>query len=157
MAVELVVPAYEELGFRQTLLGDKETMSYNHAYGGVIAFPAEKWREWYEHWIEKPEGKRYYRYIQDADSKKVVGETAYHYDEERDIYICDVIVLAKYRGCGYGSMALKMLCSAARKNGIQELWDDIAFDNPSVDLFLRNDFSVVCRTDESIMVKKSLF
>lgn len=156
MTVKLVIPAYEELAFRQALLDDAETMTYNHAYGGVIAFPEEKWDSWYEHWIEKHEDKRYYRYIQAADSKTFVGEAAYHYDAERDLYVCDVIVLAKYRGLGYGSIALKMLCSVARKNGIRELWDDIAADNPSVHLFLRNGFSVAYRTDESIMVKKSL-
>lgn len=45
MAVELAVPAYEELGFRQTLLGDKETMAYNHAYGteNVVLCSAKKW------------------------------------------------------------------------------------------------------------------
>ena len=33
-------PGYEDLWFRQKMLGDEETMSYNHAWGGTIPFPA---------------------------------------------------------------------------------------------------------------------
>jgi len=33
------IPRLEDLWFRQALLADGQTMSYNHAYGGTIAFP----------------------------------------------------------------------------------------------------------------------
>ena len=43
--IEFYRPYMEELGFRQQLLADLETMSFNP--GGTIVFPEEKWAEWY--------------------------------------------------------------------------------------------------------------
>lgn len=40
-------PTLQELHFRERLLSDEETMSYNAAWGGTIPFPAEKWESWY--------------------------------------------------------------------------------------------------------------
>ena len=34
----LYEPKYEDLWFRQMMLEDEDTMSYNHAYGGTIPF-----------------------------------------------------------------------------------------------------------------------
>lgn len=129
-------------------------MSYNHAYGGTIDFPQEKWAGWYQRWLGAPEGKRFYRYIL-ADGE-FVGEAAYYYDEDRDCTIADVIVLSAHRGKGYGKAALLRLCEAAKENGVTELYDDIAIDNPSVSLFLRCGFTEAWRNDEVIMVKKNL-
>ena len=39
-------PRLEELDYRQSLLADPETMAYNHAYGGAIDFPRERWADW---------------------------------------------------------------------------------------------------------------
>ncbi len=41
--VALYIPTLEDLWFRQKFLSDSETMSYNHAWGGTIDFPEEKW------------------------------------------------------------------------------------------------------------------
>ena len=85
-----------------------------------------------------------------------MGEAAYRFDGDRRIYIADVIVYASYRGKGYGREALLMLCDAARANGVDELYDDIAIDNPSVSLFLKCGFEEVLRTDEFVRVRKKL-
>ena len=45
--VTLHRPALEELSFRQSLLSDPDTMAYNHAWGGTIDFPQERWEDWY--------------------------------------------------------------------------------------------------------------
>ena len=45
-------PDLDELSFRQELLSDPATMSFNHAYGGTVAFPRERWADWYERWVE---------------------------------------------------------------------------------------------------------
>ena len=37
-----------------------------------------------------------------------------------------------------------------------ELYDDIAADNLSINLFLKNGFKEVLRTDEYVLVKKKL-
>ena len=148
-------PRCEELWFRQTMLADEETMSYNRAWGGTIPFPKEDWEAWYDYWIAADEGKRYYRYLRDGDGR-FVGEIAYHYDADSSCYLANVIVYAKYRGKGYGSRALELLCSAARKNGVDVLYDDIAADNPAVGLFLRHGFTEAYRTEDKIYLKKEL-
>ena len=92
----LVKPAFDDLWFRKNLMADEETMSYNARWGGTIPFPEEEWESWYESWVRNPGASRYYRYLMNSENE-YVGEIAYHYDEFRDIYICDVIVLAQYR------------------------------------------------------------
>ena len=142
--------------FRQRLLADAETMSYNNAYGGTISFPEENWESWHDKWVNSSSEKYFYRYLQTDDTKEFVCEVAYHYDESRKITICDVIILAKYRRRGFGTLGIKLLCEAAKSNNITELYDDIAADNPSVKLFLKNGFHIEYKTAEIIMVKKIL-
>ena len=153
--MKLHTPTFEELWFKEELLADHQTMSYNHAYGGTIPFPREKWAAWYDRWIVHHENKRFYRYLT-RDDGTFVGEIAYHLDEERGITIADVIVHAKYRGRGYGRAGLNLLCQAAKDNGVTVLYDDIAIDNPAVTLFLKCGFAEEYRTDEIIMLKKQL-
>ncbi len=154
--IRLYKPELEDLWFREQLMSDPETMSYNHAWGGTIPFPEEDWADWYDAWITNAGRQRYYRYLMTNDPVQFVGEIAYHFDEERQIHIADVIVLAEYRGNGYGSEGLRLLCEAAKNNGIEILYDDIAADNPAVSLFLKNGFTEEYRTDEVIMLKKQL-
>ena len=149
-------PALEDLGFRESLLADPDTMSYNNAWGGTIPFPREKWESWYQYWIGNPEGKRFYRYLQDEETGEFVGEIAWHLDEKRNIHICDVIILARYRNRGYGSEGILLLCEAAKRSGIAILYDDIAADNPSWKLFLKNGFEISSRNENVVMVRKEL-
>ena len=153
MALKLYKPRLEDLWFRRELLADETTMSYNHAYGGTIAFPRERWREWYDRWLVDREGRRFYRYLMKNDGA-FVGEVAYHWDAEREICLSDVIVRGDLRGKGYGREGLRLLCEAAMENGVTVLYDEIAVDNPSVKLFLRCGFVEVKRTEETVLVKK---
>lgn len=153
--IKAYIPKYEDLWFRKKLLSDSETMAYNHAWGGAVSFPEEKWDSWYNKWIVNAEG-RFYRYLVSDEDNEFVGEIAYHYDEDREINIADIIVLAKYRGKGFGKQGLQLLCDFAKGNGIDTLYDDIAIDNSSVKLFLKNGFYEEYRTDEFIMLKKDL-
>lgn len=152
----LYKPALDELGFREALLSDAETMAYNAAWGGTIAFPREKWAAWYRAWVEAPEGQRYYRYLLSPHRRGFVGEIAYHYDAQASLYLCDVIILAKYRGHGFGTEGLRLLCEAARENGLPALHDHIAADNPAWRLFLKNGFSIIRQTAEGVLVGKRL-
>lgn len=151
----LYLPRYEDLWFRQAMMADGETMSYNRAWGGTIPFPEEDWAAWYDRWIVHHEGRRFYRYLTDG-ADRFLGEIAYHFDGESGLCLANVIVFAKYRGQGYGSRALELLCRAARENGVARLYDDIAIDNPAIGLFLRHGFAEEYRTDEIIMLKKDL-
>ena len=152
--LELYEPHIEDLWFRERMMSDEQTMSYNHAYGGTIPFPQKYWADWHNRWITNHNGKRFYRYIKDNNT--FVGEAAYHFDEEKLAYIVDVIIYAPYRGNGYGRKGLLHLCESAKDNGIKELYDDIAIDNTSVELFLKCGFAEVLRTNEYVLVKKEL-
>lgn len=152
--IDLYKPLKSELWFKKLLLSDKETMSFNHAYGLTICFSEDKWDAWYYKWIENCENKRFYRYIK--TSGEFVGEAAYHYDDEVNGYLLDVIIHSKYRNKGYGTFAIEKLCEVALENGIKEVYDKIAIDNPSIKLFIKCGFEEVYRTNEYILLKKSL-
>lgn len=154
MIIKLHRPELDELWFREKLLADPDTMSYNKKWGGTVSFPREKWDGWYRRWVAQGEDKRFYRYL--TANNTFVGEAAYHYDEQRDIFLCDIIVYGEYRGNGYGTAGLRLLCEAARENGVAALYDDIAADNPSVKLFLDNGFTVDNQTEDIVTVKKLL-
>ena len=55
--VYLITPRLEDLWFRQQMMADPNTMSYNHAWGGSIPFPENQWPDWYDHWVLHPEGQ----------------------------------------------------------------------------------------------------
>ena len=148
-------PELQDLWFKQVLLSDPETMAYNRAWGGTIPFPEERWSAWYDRWIRCPESERFYRYLRDEDGA-FVGEIAYHLDTEDNRYLADVLIHAKYRGRGYGSQGLIMLCKTAKENGIPVLYDEIAIDNPAIRLFLRSGFTEESRTEEAILIRKDL-
>ena len=112
------IPKYEDLWFRQMMLSDEQTMSYNKSWGGVIPFPKEKWESWFDHWIVNHDNKRYYRYLINEEGI-YVGEIAYHYDPHYDGYMVNVIIYSKYRHQGYGSAGLKLLYEEARKKRYQ--------------------------------------
>ncbi len=151
----LYKPKFEDLWFRQMMLSDEDTMSYNHAWGGTIPWPEDQWKDWYDHWIVNHNCKRYYRYLKNQDGQ-YVGEIAYHYDADIHHATANVIIYSLYRRKGYGSEALELLCSAAKNNGIKVLYDDIAIDNPAIGLFLEHGFTEEYRTEEKIFLKKEL-
>ena len=153
--IKLYTPVLEDLWFRQEMMADTETMSYNQAWGGTIPFPKEEWHSWYDYWIVKHEGKRYYRYLRD-NAGHFIGELAYHYDNDRKLYLADIIVYAPYRKKGYGGIGLDLLCNAAKQNGVKLLYDDIAIDNPAITMFLQHGFREEYRTHEIIVLKKEL-
>lgn len=153
--IVLYKPKIEELWFREKLMNDPDTMAYNHAWGGTISFPKEKWEEWYDKWLIN-DNKRFYRYLLDEETKNFIGEVAYHYDEAKKKFIINLIIYASYRNQGYGTDGLNLLCKSAKENGINILYDDIAIDNPSVKLFIKNGFTIDYQTNDTIMVKKTL-
>lgn len=154
--VSLYRPGLEELSFRQELLADPDTMAYNHAYGGTIRFPRERWVDWYARWVEDGTGERFYRCLRRESDGALVGEAAYHYDGELGEYLCDVLVSARYRGLGFGRQGLELLCAAAGKNGVKRLADNIAIDNPAAELLRRCGFRERLRNREYILLVKEL-
>lgn len=154
--LKLVKPELQELAFRQKMLSDEQTMSYNARWGGAIGFPEERWENWYRRWISSEDPRYYYRYLYSGKLHAYVGEAAYHFEPETARYVCDVIIYHPYRGRGYGARGLALLCDAAREHGIEMLYDDIATDNPSIEMFLKAGFSEVGRTEFICTVRKCL-
>ena len=154
--IDLYKPKLDDLWFREKLLADENTMSYNKAWGGVISFPQDNWHQWYQTWLCDSELNHYYRYLYDTENDSYVGEIAYHYDKKRKIYICDVIVLAENRCKGIGAKGIQLLCRVAKENGIRALYDDIAADNPSYKLFLKEGFIIDYQNNDVVMVVKTL-
>lgn len=158
--LKLVVPTFEELAFRQALLADERTMAYNHSYGGTVDFPPERWADWYACWVQDASGAHFYRYVYSESRGCFVGAAAYHYRPELQGYGTDVLIHADWRGQGLGRAALRLLCEAAKANGLDCLWDDILADNPALFLFEQEGFARVGRTAdgvaEGILVKKQL-
>ena len=155
MKLNIFEPRFEDLWFRKKMLEDEETMSFNKAWGGIISFPKEKWKGWFNRWIINHENQRYYRYLEN-EQKEFVGEIAYHYDSHYDGYMADVLIYAKYRNKGYGLKGLSILCEEAKKNGLIALYDDIAIDNTGIVIFLKLGFKELYRTDGIILLKKDL-
>ena len=67
-----------------------------------------------------------------------------------------MIVAFQFRGRGYGRAGLELLCEAARANGVEVLRDNIAVGNPAADMFIKAGFTEEFRTNEIIMLKKTL-
>lgn len=154
--LSLYSPKLKDLWFREEFMNDPDTMSYNNAWGGTIPFPKEKWEIWYNKWIIQHENKRFYRYLLNGETNEFIGEIAYYLDDLRDIYIADIIICAKYRGQGYGTEGLSLLCDVAKNNGLTVLYDYIAVDNPSLHIFLKNGFTIAYQTDDIIIVRRIL-
>lgn len=153
--LQLYLPTLGELEYRRRMLADPETMAYNRAWGGTIDFPESDWAAWYAHWIRRAGDRRFYRYLLTPDGT-FVGEVAYHWSDKWGGYMANVIVLGAKRGHGYGSAGLSLLCEQAKARGVKALYDDIAIDNPAIEMFLSAGFFEVARTDQIILLKKDL-
>lgn len=153
MNIRLIKPKFKELEFREKLLQDENTMKYNRKYGWTIIFPKNKWESWYYKWVLKP-NKKFYRYVE-VDGE-FVGEACYRFDDFHNEYIMSIVIYDKYRNKGYGKNAISLLLNAAKKNGVKRLCDDIAADNWSYKMFLKNGFKIRFKNDDIIFVYKNL-
>ena len=117
----LYKPNIDDLWFRKKILADDLTMSFNIGYGGTIKFNNDKWHSWYNKWILNHNDKRFYRYIKDTEKNIFVGEAAYYYDAEQEVFMVSIIIYAPYRMKGYGKKALDLICKKAKENGIDSL------------------------------------
>lgn len=154
--LSLHIPDIDELWFKEKMMNDPETMSYNNAWGGTIPFDKDQWNSWYERWIAHHENRRFYRYLKE-ESGSFAGEIAYHFDESTQMFLADVIIYAPFRNRGYGSLGLAMLCEQAVKNGIDVIYDDLAADNPALTMFLNQGFEIEETNETVILLKKDLF
>lgn len=120
--LELHVPELEELGFRQKLLSDPETMSYNAGCGldmptyhndtGCIDFPRENWDGWYARWVDA-EPTRFYAYLKDTESGDFLGEVSLYETDGPGIYEMGIVLHSSQRGKGYSREGIRLLLGHA--------------------------------------------
>ena len=149
--VSLVEPSMDMLEYKQKLISDFPTMSYNHQ---TIEFPKERWQDWYNRWIGNKDPNYFYRYLYSHEYKAFIGEIAYHLVD--NCFVCDILIEHKYRHQLFGLIGLDMLSKSAKDNGILELYDYISKDNPSIHLFLKNGFDLLEITEKDFVVRKKL-
>lgn len=120
--VYLYVPKIEELTYRQQIMSQPDTMSYNKGYDisfagydkntGCIDFPKSKWSNWYSYMVNnKP--KCFYAYITKKEDNTFIGEVNIHWNNDKSWYDMGIVIEAKYRGMGYSIEALKKLLKVA--------------------------------------------
>ena len=115
--LELYVPTIEELEYRQKIMSDPETMSYNKGYDldfdgyhkdtGCIDFPESEWLDWYEYFVGC-EPERFYAYVRCKEDGVFIGEVNVHKGSDVD-YDMGILIESKYRGRGYSKEALDLL------------------------------------------------
>lgn len=117
--ISLHVPEYGELWYRQRLLADPDTMSYNKEYGGengCIDFSEEKWRSWYGYWMAGTSDSFYAYIVLDGE---FIGEVNLHKNCDigfyEDWYDLGIVVESHYRGNGHAAKALDLLLETAFK------------------------------------------
>lgn len=155
----LRIPSFEELGYRQKILAQPDTMSYNRGYEigldnynnetGCIDFREEYWEDWFSRWVNNMPD-RYYAYIIKCDEHSPIGEVALRYVEEKAAYCVNIIIEARYRGMGYSEEALKLLADAAfNELNAEKIYDDFPAARVSADrAFKRVGFKRV--TDDMV-------
>ncbi|CEO20445.1 GNAT family N-acetyltransferase [Paraclostridium sordellii] len=118
----LHVPTFDELDYRQKILGQEDTMSYNKGYNlltenynnetGCIDFSKKYWDKWYAKWILEATD-RYYAYIVESNTDDFVGEVCFYYEEEEKLYRIGIVIESIHRGKGYCSKGLIKLADVA--------------------------------------------
>lgn len=120
--LEAYVPEFCELNFRQTLLRDPATMSYNKGYHldfpgyhddtGCIDFPEDNWENWYARWISGgPE--RYYAYLRRKEDGAFLGEINLFRTGPEGRYEMGIVLKAENRGKGYAPFGMALLLKQA--------------------------------------------
>lgn len=114
----LHVPSYNELWYRQNLMQDSDTMSYNKNYTldfegyeqntGCITFPEQKWADWYKYFIGH-EPQRFYAYIARKDDDSFIGEVNLHRIMNDSWYEMGILLESKHRGNGYAKEVIWLL------------------------------------------------
>ena len=120
--LELHVPALDELWYRQRMMSDPATMSYNagyaldfdgyHADTGCIDFPEERWAGWYGRFIGR-EPEKFYAYIVRKEDGAFIGEVVLRQEGAPGRYEMGVVIEACHRGRGYSAEAMRLLMDAA--------------------------------------------
>ncbi len=138
--VHLHIPTLDEMWYRQKIMQDPATMSYNKGYDidspdydretGCIFFPREEWTGWYDYFVGR-EPERFYAYIVNDTDGAFIGEVNLHRSNCGSWHEMGIVIEARYRGHGYSRCALKLLLvHAFEKMNVSEVRND--FEEPRI-------------------------
>lgn len=156
--LKLHVPSLEELWYRERLMADPDTMSYNRGYvlpfegynpqTGCIPFPREQWAEWYAFFINQ-EPLRYYAYVVRESDGAFLGEVNLHKSETHGWHEMGIVLEARHRGMGYSVPALRLLMAHAFEvMGVEAIHNDFeASRSAATRAHLAAGFSVLRNAD----------
>lgn len=150
--LNIITPTRENLSFRQRLLSDPATMSYNAPWfppDGCIPFPESDWDEWLDTWTGH-EPERFCGFLAE-ESGEFVGEVCWHeYGAGMEI-----VILAAYRGKGYGAEGLRLLIDRAfRHPEITSLTNEFELGRGAAAAVHRKlGFVPVCEEDGIVTLK----
>lgn len=117
----LHVPISDELWYRQKIMSDPDTMSYNKGYEefegydkatGCIDFLKNEWKKWFDYFVGQ-EPDRYYAYIVRLEDNAFIGDVNVHKVSYAEYYEMGIVLEAKYRGKSYAMEALTLLLEYA--------------------------------------------
>lgn len=116
------VPKTEDLWYRQKLLEDAKTMSYNKGYElgfpeydnetGCILFPKEKWESWAQRFLRQ-EPEKFYAYIVRKSDGAWIGDVNLHLHPSKAYYDMGILLDDEMRQKGYAQSALALLLEKA--------------------------------------------
>ena len=120
--LSLHMPGVRDMDYRQRILAQPETMSYNAGQAldaegydvatGCIDFPMTDWRFWRDVWLWR-EPSRYSAYVRDDETGAFVGEVVLRQEGEPGCYEMGVVIEACHRGKGYSTEAMALLLDVA--------------------------------------------
>ena len=106
----MVEPTRETMPFRQAMLSDPATMTYNAPWfppDGCLPFPEDAWDEWLDRWTGH-EPERFCGFLAD-ETGALVGEICWSGHGAS----MGIVILAAHRGRGYGEEGLRLLIQRA--------------------------------------------
>lgn len=129
--VELYVPKFKDLWFRECCMADSKTMEYNAGYDvhfdgyhydtGCIDFHKDKWQKWIDEKLNNP--NFFYAYI--VSNNRFVGYVNFNKNPETKCATMGIVIKNEYRGHGYMRPALKKLIQKAKDCGVEYLIDSV--------------------------------
>ena len=151
--VYLSVPTKEEMWFKKELESDPKTMDYNAGYNvsykgynqndGTIQEDLKELQDvWFCRWIGY-EPSRYFAFIKRVEDDAYIGEV-YFKDETPNGHEIGIVIKGEYRGRGYATEAISLLCNKADELGIKKLFHQIPDTRLSaIKVDLNNGFVMV--------------
>ncbi len=129
--VELYVPNYADLWFRELCMSDPKTMNYNAGYDvhfdgyhydtGCIDFPKNKWQKWVDEKLNNP--NFFYAYI--VSNNQFVGYVNFNKNPNTNEATMGIVIKSEHQGKGYMRPAIKKLIEKAKELDVKFLTDTV--------------------------------